>query len=57
MHVAVIGHRDSWLTERCRASYYLFELISPIKEAILSVEMEMTKLRHYGLARKVNNMT
>jgi hypothetical protein len=57
MHVAVISHRDSWLTERGGASYYLFELIRPIKEAILGVEMKMTKLRHCGLARKVNNMT
>jgi hypothetical protein len=46
MHIAVIGHRDSWLTELRGVRDNFFQLISPIKEAILSVKMEVNELRH-----------
>ena len=46
MHVAVIGHRDSWLTELRGVRDNFLELISPIKEAVLGVKMEVNELRH-----------
>jgi hypothetical protein len=46
MHVTVVGHRDSWLTELRCVSDNLFELISPIEEAVLGVKMEVNELRH-----------
>jgi hypothetical protein len=42
----VVGHRDRWLTElRCVRDHFL-ELVSPIEEAVLGVEMEVNELRH-----------
>jgi hypothetical protein len=57
VHITVIGHRYRRLPERGRPIDYLFKLISPIKKTVLRMEMEMTELRHCGLARKVKNMT
>jgi hypothetical protein len=46
VHVAVIGHGDSWLTELRRVSDNIFKLVSPIEEAVLGVKMEVNELRH-----------
>ena len=46
MHVTVVGHRDSWLTELRGVRDYFLELISPIEEAVLGVKMEVNELRH-----------
>jgi hypothetical protein len=46
VHIAVVGHRDSWLTELRRVRDNFLELISPIEEAVLGVKMEVNELRH-----------
>jgi hypothetical protein len=46
VHVAVISHRNSWLTELRRVSDNFFELVSPIEEAVLGMKMEVNELRH-----------
>jgi hypothetical protein len=46
VHVAVIGHGDSWLPKLSRVRYNFFKLVSPIEEAVLGVKMEVNELRH-----------
>jgi hypothetical protein len=46
VHVAVIGHRDSGLTELRCVRDNVFQFVSPIEEAVLGVKMEVNELRH-----------